>query len=153
MVYLAHLETFNIKAMWNFLHFSVGFAVSYIASSLSESFLHRNVGHATARIRRIWSRYPRFCGFLSRAYYRHAVVHHGLTYTQNHVTQFLSNHDKVRVDAIVDSRGDDLIKGEKYGLSVGLRSLLTFNVPALPILPVLYWMCGPYACLGLSTSP
>jgi hypothetical protein len=134
--------------MWNSFHFAIGFVISYAAASLSEAFLHRTVGHATTRVRRIWARYPRFCGFLTRAHYRHAVVHHGLTFAQDHVTQFSDDDDKARVDAIVASRCDHRIKEERYGLSVGLRSLLTFNAPALPMLPVLYWLCGPYACLG-----
>ena len=127
---------------------AIGLATSYLAATVSESYLHRTVGHATPRLRRFWARHPRLCGFLTRAHYRHAVVHHGLTFTRDHVTQFSDAADKDRVDTIVAPRGDRLIKKERYGLTICLRGLLTYNVTILPIMLVIFWLCGPVACLG-----
>jgi hypothetical protein len=143
--------------MSNWLQLAVGLATSYLAATLSESYLHRTVGHATTRRRRFWARHPRLCGHLTRVHYRHAVLHHGLTFARDHVTQFLGEADKARVDAIIAPHGDRLIEKEHYGLTVGLRSLLTYNVAVLPILPALFWLCGSVACLGalpvLSAAP
>ena len=125
-----------------------GLAASYLTATVSESYLHRTVGHATPRLRRFWARHPRLCGHLSRAHYRHAVVHHGLTFVRDHVTQFLDEAAKARVDGIIAPRGDPCIERERYGLSVGVRGLLTYNATVLPILPALYWLGGPLACAG-----
>ena len=73
------------------LQFTLGLVTSYLAATVSESYLHRTVGHATPRLRRFWAQHPRLCGFLTRADYRHAVVHHGLTFARDHVTQFPFN--------------------------------------------------------------
>ena len=93
-------------------------------------------------------RHPRIFGCLIRVHYRHTVIHHGLTFARDHVTQFLDAADKERVDAIIATRGDPLIEKERYGLTIGLRGLVSYNVTVLPILPVLYWLCGFVACLG-----
>jgi hypothetical protein len=73
------------------------------------------------------------------------------------VTQFVDAADKARVDTIIAARGDSLIEKERYGLTIGLRGVLTYNVPVLPVLPVLFWSCGSVACLGalpvLFTAP
>jgi hypothetical protein len=134
--------------MSNWLQLAVGLATAYLATTLSESCLHRTVGHASPRLRRFWLRHPRLCGHLIRAHYRHAIVHHGLTFTRDHVTQFVDAADKARVDSIVAARCDWLIEKEHYGLTVGLRGLLTYNMSVVPIFPVLFWLCGSVACLG-----
>jgi hypothetical protein len=134
--------------MNTWIQIAVGLTTSYLIATLAESFMHRTIGHAGARIRRFWARHPRLCGMLTRAHYRHAVVHHGLTFARDHVTQFLDASDKARVDAILEPRGDWLIEKERYGLTIHPRGLLTFNAIALPIAPVLYWVCGPIACLS-----
>jgi len=130
------------------LQLAVGLATSYLAATVSESYLHRTIGHATPRLRQFWARHPRLCGHLIRAHYRHAVVHHGLTFVRDHVTQFLDAADKARVDVLTAPRGDPCIAKERYGLSVGLRGLLTYNASVLSILPALFWLGGPIACAG-----
>lgn len=130
------------------LQFAAGFATAYLAATVSESFLHRAIGHATPRLRRSWARHPRLCGHLLRAHYRHAVVHHGLTFARDHVTQFLDEEDKARVDAIVAAKGDPLIVEERYGLTIGLRGFFTYNSLPILMLPALAWSCGPGACIG-----
>ncbi|WP_165246325.1 hypothetical protein [Paludisphaera soli] len=132
---------------------AVGLASSYLAATLSESFLHRTVGHAGPRLRRAWARRPRLCGHLLRAHYRHAVVHHGLTFARDHVTQFLDDEDKARVDAIIEPRGDPLIQRERYGLSVGLRGFLTYNGAVWPLIPALALGVGPWAALAALPIP
>jgi hypothetical protein len=102
-------------------------------------------------------RHPQIFGFLIRVHFRHTVVHHELTYARDHMTQFVDAADKARVDAIVASRGDPLIEKERYGLTIGLRGLLSYNVAVLAIVPILYFLCGFVACLGalpvLSAAP
>ncbi|APW61715.1 hypothetical protein [Paludisphaera borealis] len=139
--------------MNTWIQIAVGLTTSYLIATLSESYMHRAIGHAGARTRRNWARHPRLCGFLTRAHYRHAVVHHGLTYARDHVTQFLDESDKARVDAILKPRGDWLIEKERYGLTIHLRGVLTFNAIALPMPPVLFWLCGPIACLSALPVP
>ncbi|AMV40344.1 hypothetical protein [Planctomyces sp. SH-PL62] len=132
---------------------AVGLGASYLAATLAESIQHRVVGHAGARRRRFWARHPRLCGFLLRAHYRHAVVHHGLTFARDHVTQFLDEADKARVDAVIGRRGDPLIERERYGLTVGVRAFLTFGAAVWPLVPGLYWAIGPCAALAALPAP
>ena len=128
----------------------VGLAATYLVATVSESCLHRFVLHASVRTRRFWARNPRLCAHLPRAYYRHAVVHHGLTFRKNHVTQFVSVEEKAVVDRITQRAADERIRAERYGLTVGLRAFVTYNLTVLPIIPVVVILAGPWATAGAS---
>lgn len=126
----------------------LGFAVTYLVATVSESLLHRYIGHANIWTRRFWSRYPRFFGPLLRVHYRHAIVHHGLTFRVDHLTQFANAEAQAEVDRHVAPRGDDLIRRERYGLTIGLRGLFTYNLTVAPIALILYVIAGPWAVWG-----
>ncbi|WP_435007669.1 hypothetical protein P12x_004934 [Tundrisphaera lichenicola] len=130
------------------LQIAIGLGLGYLAASISESLLHRFVGHARAGTRRYWARHPRLFGHLLRVHYRHAVVHHGLTYRSDHVTQFDDQVHRSRVDRVIGKAGDPLIVRERYGLTIGLRSLISYNLTVVPALPVLAVMIGPWSILG-----
>jgi hypothetical protein len=87
---------------------------------------------------------------LPRAYYRHAVVHHGLTFRKNHVTQFVSVEEKAAVDRITERAADERIRAERYGLTVGLWAFVTYNLTVFPIIPVVVILAGPWATAGAS---
>ncbi len=126
----------------------IGFIVCYLIASISESYLHRAVGHAPSHVRRFWARHPRLFGHLLRAHYRHAIVHHGLTYKKDHVSQFVDSKDRDRVDDVVKEARDELIWRERYGVTLGLRGLVTYNLTVIPVVPVLYWLVGPWSLAG-----
>jgi hypothetical protein len=126
----------------------MGFAVTYLAASLSESYIHRNVGHASRRAQRFWRKHPCLLSHLLRAHYRHAVVHHGLTFRTDHVTQFADVRDKARVDQAVRGAWDPLIEREEYGLTIGPRGFLTYNLVVFPFLWLIYLWSGPWPCVG-----
>jgi hypothetical protein len=126
----------------------VGLAATYLVATVSESCQHRFVGHASIRTRRFWARNPRLCAHLLRAYYGHAVVHHGLTFRKNHVTQFVSVEEKAAVDRITERAADERIRAERYGLTVGLPAFVTYNLTVFPIVPVVVILAGPWATAG-----
>lgn len=128
--------------------FGLGLGLSYLAASVSESWLHRCVGHAGARTRRFWARHPWLFGHLLKCHYRHSVVHHGLTFRADHVTQFRDGGEQAEVDRKVEPRADPHIRGERYGLTIGPRALVTYNATVLPIVPVLFAALGPWAAAG-----
>lgn len=126
----------------------LGFAATYLVATVSESLLHRFVGHAGGKSRRFWAKHPRLFGSLLRVHYRHAVVHHGLTFRVDHVTQFEDAAAKAEIDRAVAPRADALIRRERYGLTIGLRGLVTYNLTVAPILPILYGLAGSWAVWG-----
>lgn len=126
----------------------LGLVTAYLVATVSESLLHRFVGHAGGRTRRFWARHPGLFGPLLRAHYRHAVVHHGLTFRVNHVTQFEDAEAKAETDRSVAPTADALIPREHYGLTIGLRGLVSYNVTVAPILPILYGLAGAWALCG-----
>ena len=111
----------------------VGLAATYLVAMVSESCQHRFVGRASVRTRRFWARNPKLCAHLLKAYYGHAVVHHGLTFRKNHVTQFVSVEEKTAVDRITERAADERIRAERYGLTVGLPAFVTYNLTVFPI--------------------
>ncbi|MBC8114683.1 MAG: hypothetical protein H7062_09925 [Candidatus Saccharimonas sp.] len=126
----------------------LGLVATYLVATISESLLHRFVLHASVKTRRFWVKYPGIFGHLLRAHYRHAVVHHGLTFCVNHVTQFENAEARAEVERSVAPRSDKLIQREQYGLTIGLRGFVTYNLTVVPIIPLLYGFAGPWALWG-----
>ena len=139
----------------------LGLIVTYLIATISEVMWHRHVYHASSRTRRFWSRYPRYFNFFLKHHYRHTIVHHGLTFREDHITQFKDLDAKAEIDRIVSLKNDKLIHRDGYGLSpswtTGLSGLITFNLTVAPILPILYWFSGPCSFWGglpvLTLSP
>lgn len=126
----------------------LGLIVTYLIATVSEVLLHRYIAHASSKARRYWARHPRLFGHLLKLHYRHTIVHHGLTFRMNHVTQFKDTNERELTDRIVALRADELIHREDYGLTIGLRGLISYNMTVAPILPILYWIAGPWALCG-----
>ena len=126
----------------------LGLIVTYLVATVSEVLLHRYIAHASSKARRYWARHPRLFGHLLKLHYRHTIVHHGLTFRMNHVTQFKDTNERELTDRIVALRADELIHREDYGLTIGLRGLISYNMTVAPILPILYWIAGPWALCG-----
>jgi hypothetical protein len=125
-----------------------GLAATYLVATVSESYLHRFVGHASVKARRYWSKHPRLFGHLLRVHYRHAVVHHGLTFRLDHITQFENSAENAAVDRFVAHQRDSRIQEESYGLTIGLRGLVTYNLTVVPIVPIVCILTGPWALAG-----
>ncbi|MFO0953814.1 MAG: hypothetical protein U0835_22195 [Isosphaeraceae bacterium] len=125
-----------------------GAAVAYLAATVSESFLHRVVGHAGPRTRRVWARHRWLFGPLLRAHYRHGVVHHRLTFRRDHVTQFTAEHERAAAEEVGRRVGDGHIVGERFGLTVGPRALMSYNLTVLPWVVAFAWLVGPWSMAG-----
>lgn len=125
-----------------------GIALGYLAATLAESFLHRAILHAGSRMRRYWKRHPLLCTPFLRAYYCHHVVHHGLTFKKNHVTQFQDEQERGRLDSRLPIRWARLLREEQYGLTLRGSGLLMFVLPVVPLLPLIYFLCGTWVTIG-----
>ncbi len=130
----------------------LGLSMTYFVATISEVVWHRHVYHASSRTRRFWARYPRYFDYFLRHHYRHTIVHHALTFRVDHITQFKDLEAKKEIDLIVAPKNDKLIHRDGYGLyssiSSGLSSLITFNITVAPIIPILYWIAGPWVLVG-----
>lgn len=135
----------------------LGLISTYLVASISELLLHRYFAHASSRTRQFWAKYPHVFGRLIRLHYRHAIVHHGMTFRVNHVTQFKDEDARNKVNRIIAPKQDDFIISEDYGLTIGLRSMITYNITVVPIIPILYLVAGPWVLIGalpgLAISP
>lgn len=126
----------------------MGLCVGYAAISLAESFLHKNVQHASTKTLAFWRRHPRLFKPFLRAYYAHHVIHHIKTFRQNHVTQFESSGEKAAVDALLDNTHGDGIKRERYGVTLVGLGVLRFIAPVSFLIPLLYLVGGPFVLAG-----
>src|SRR6478735_4898825 len=126
-----------------FLRIVLGLSIGYLISSLMEAFLHKHIAHSKKQIRQFWAKY-RFVGepFLN-SYFGHHIIHHGRTFKKNFFAQFRNNEDQKRVDTKLDTKGElgDLIRKEKYGLSLYGSGLLKFSIPLIPF-AILIFMYG-----------
>lgn len=106
--------------------------MGYLFATLLESWLHRNVGHASPSARRKWARLNWFGTRLCKAHFGHAVLHHGKTFRANHVTQFRSSGEKQLLDAeLIDARNETFIRLH-YGLVTNLiGSVYYMAIPGL----------------------
>ncbi len=95
-----------------------GAILGYLIVSVAESFLHNNVQHGRARVRKFWEQHPTLMGSFSKAYFSHHIIHHSRTFRKNHVTQFRSQEEKARLDAELTGMRGALIQRERYGLSL-----------------------------------
>lgn len=125
-----------------------GILLGYAIVSVSESFLHNNVQHARAQVRRFWERYSALMKPFLRAYFSHHTIHHCRTFRKNHVTQFRSEEERERLDEALTGFHGALIKRERYGVSVSGVGVLMFLLPVLVWLPVVYWALGGWVLAG-----
>jgi hypothetical protein len=126
------------------LQILLGLLVGYLLATLAESFLHHHVAHAGARVRKFWLRHPRFFAPFLRSYYSHHVIHHARTYRGDYVTQFRSKEEQEALDRAMPPHWLERIKREEYGLTLKGWGILLFVGPVLPVVPLLYWLAGPW---------
>lgn len=131
-----------------FLHTIVGLLAGYLTVTVSESALHRFIGHATSRRRHRWAANPRLCRYLLLSHFRHAVVHHGLTYKSNYVTQFDGKDHKDAVDRRTLAVGDVHVEKAGYGLMPGWTGLVTYNLTTVPVIVLLALVFEPVAAVA-----
>jgi hypothetical protein len=118
-----------------------GLLLGYATVSLAESFLHRNMQHASRKLRDLCQRLGSAGKAVIRAHLSHTVVHHGRTYKKSHVQQFRSPEERVELDRwLVDRHAGERIIQEKYGLSLADTGVLWFIAPVLPLFALYTWL-------------
>jgi hypothetical protein len=119
----------------------LGLIYGWILGSLIESFFHQHLGHTNAKLRKFFTKIPVIGKQFRSANEAHSIVHHSLTYQQDHTTQFSNKNPMTMVDAKIIKKGildlDDL-KSEQYGLSLNLIGFIKFSIPFLIIWFVLF---------------
>lgn len=126
----------------------MGLVLGYLIATLLESALHRYIKHWGPYGRSIWKRYPLLSLLFMRAYYSHSIVHHGLTYTHDIVTQFNNKEHKQRVDRKLCGHFGELVRQETYGLSLTGWGIFAFNIPIIPFVPIIGAFLGPWVLVG-----
>lgn len=126
----------------------IGLMLGYVIASLTESSLHRLIKHAGPRGRSTWRGHPDIFRPFIRAHHSHHVVHHALTFRQDFVTQFRDDAEKELLDQQLTGSFGDLIRRERYGLTLRGSGILAFNVPILPFVPLIGFTLGPWVLLG-----
>ena len=139
------------KGSWNYFrmvgptvttiaHILTGFACGYSAATISESLLHRFIGHANVTFRGRWKRWAGVGEKLAFMHYGHAVVHHGKTFSMNHVTQFRSTLDQQELDHELSEIGAASLVRRRYGLITDALGTLFFAFPPCVCVVVLMWI-------------
>ena len=126
----------------------LGLVIGYFLATISESIVHRLIGHAAPWQRRLWKQLPWLLNQLSLSHFRHGVVHHCLTFRSNFLTKLDSKSHERYVIQIALKKGDNNINSKhcNYGLTIGWIGFLNFNLTTLPFLPIIAMT------LGLSTA-
>jgi hypothetical protein len=131
-----------------FFQLCFGLGLGYLLATLAESWMHKNVLHASADTRRMWRRRPRLFASFRRAYYSHHVIHHARTYRQDFVTQFRSEQERAQLDRAIPSHLRARIQRERYGTTLSGVGVLLFLLPIAPLLPLVYLLFGPWVFLA-----
>ena len=117
-----------------------GSTIGYLAATISESLLHRFVGHASGRARHRWKSIPFFSETLTATHFGHAIVHHGKTFRKNHVTQFCSSCEIRELDDELTAAGRSEFIDLGYGLTTNLTSSIWFFLPPITFCLVFCWL-------------
>lgn len=112
--------------------FAAGLLVSYAIASLTESFSHDKIHHATPEVRAKWKRMGKIGEILKRSYLSHSGVHHGATFKKDYVTQFASDEERARLTAKMVKSGNRRVVDDNFGLTISSLGVLRFLVPATP---------------------
>ena len=137
----------------------IGFSGGYIVASLIESVMHQYVSDAPNKSVKRWERFPRFFRYLIRTRYSHHVVHHRMTFKQDHVTHFRNEPERQALDAHLGQLGahGQLIRQSNYAVRLHGSGALVFVAPLLPAIPLAFYTLGAWgllaACLALLLPP
>ena len=77
---------------------------------------------------------------LAFMHYGHAVVHHGKTFSINHVTQFRSHHDQQKLDHELTEIGAASLIRRRYGLITDALGTFFFVFPPSVCVGVVMWI-------------
>jgi len=131
----------------------------YLVISVCESFFNRTIQHARPALRLLYENWGWVGESCTDAWYSHHVVHHFLTFGENHVTQFSNEEEMARLDSHLKARRFGYIIECRYGLILGarLKDYAEYMAPTLPIFISLCCFCGSWfmigACLPLCLWP
>lgn len=125
-----------------------GLVIGYLGATLSEHIVHKYFGHSNPRVKSMTQRLGWLGRTINATVFSHNVVHHGLTYKKNHVTQFadaeaeaalikqLQDHYKIG-----DSELSGLIRS-KYGASLTDEGVLQGLAMTAPVYLSLSYLMG-----------
>ena len=104
--------------------------------------MHQYVGHAKRDLKNKWKN-SFFLKYLYKINFRHAVIHHRLTFRRNYKSQFDSDDRKKNLDNYAQ-KNDFQVISSNYGLKAEKVGFLTYNVITIPFLPIIaitigYW--------------
>jgi len=125
-----------------------GLFLGYLIATLSESFFHHHIGHASVGLRRFWSRYPLIGKPFLDAYYEHHTIHHARTFRKDFVTQFTSPEEEEKLYHSMPQDRRDLIRKEEFGLTLKGFGIVMFVLPIVPFVPIIYFLFGLWIMLG-----
>lgn len=123
--------------------FILGFVSGYLTATISESFFHARVGHASRRARLKWRKIPTLNNWLVEMHFGHAIVHHGKTYRHSHVTQFRTSSEQAQLDReLANSERTRFIRLQ-YGLVTDLSGAVYYMLaPTFSCLAISHWFIG-----------
>jgi hypothetical protein len=115
------------------VHFVIGLAVGYVIGSYLESILHEYVSDAPVSWVRQWRHYPRLFRVMLNTYFSHHVIHHHQTFRKNHITQFDTPEQRVRVDNVLLARGRHgrIVMNGDYANRLHAEGGFVFALPGL----------------------
>ena len=127
----------------------IGVAFGYLMATLNEALFHKNVHHAGKQTLHLWKRYKSISKPFMEAYFSHTVIHHFKTFRINHITQFKdSNEEDLLKNYLKDRKSEYTIK-ENYGLTLDKWGFVKYNIPAIALLLVLFFLVNPVVLIGL----
>ncbi len=109
---------------------TLGVAAGYVHASFMESWCHDNMQHASRVERDSYKNIPALQTLIERCWQSHTLMHHSMSYRQDHVTQFSSPDEQQKLGNYANEHGFDL--RENFGLSVHGLSTMQFLGPFLP---------------------
>ncbi len=118
-----------------------GAVVGYLLATLSESLLHRYVGHASRRHRQWWSRIRQVQHLIRTLHFGHTVVHHAKTFKQDHVTQFADPHEQHQLDEHLREVGHSAFIALRYGLITDAVGCAYFAAPPAAVSTLVCVVC------------
>ncbi len=109
-----------------------GLAVGYLLATVTESFFHDNIQHASPEARQRWKRLGKVGVWLKNGYLSHAV-HHGSTFKKDHVTQFADDAARDRLTTKLEKNGHEKIVDQRFGLTISWAGVARYLSPMVPL--------------------
>lgn len=127
----------------------LGAVVGYITVSLAESFLHRNIQHASKTVRALWT-IPLLGPVLKRSWYDHHVIHHHATFRSSYIRQFSSCDQRLALERKLTQLNYGSTIDRKFGMSLGgVSNIARFVLPVIPAVAAEMLLLGVWAWPGI----